>query len=150
MTAIRVATTIAAPPERVWEEIADISSHVRWMEDAVAIRFTSPAHDGVGATFDCDTRIGPLRLTDRMEVTAWDPPRVMGIRHVGLVGGSGRFLLEPVPTGTRFVWDEHLVFPLWMGGGAGGRLAAPVLARVWRGNLANLKTRVEQGPIPPV
>jgi uncharacterized protein YndB with AHSA1/START domain len=150
MTAIRVATTIAAPPDRVWAAIADISSHVRWMEDAVAIRFTSPSHAGKGATFDCDTRIGPLRLTDRMEVAEWDPPRVMGIRHVGVVTGSGRFHLEAVPGGTRFVWEEDLAFPLWMGGRAGGRVAAPVLRRVWRTNLANLKRMVEHGPTPPV
>ncbi|MCU1451058.1 MAG: hypothetical protein JWP02_3228 [Acidimicrobiales bacterium] len=150
MTAIRVATIIAAPPDRLWAEIADVASHVRWMEDAVAIRFTSSSHEGKGATFDCDTRIGPLRLTDRMEVTEWDPPRAMGIRHVGLVTGSGRFQLDAVTEGTRFVWREDLVFPLWMGGRAGGRAAAPVLARVWRKNLANLKRMVEHGPTPPV
>jgi hypothetical protein len=150
VVAIRVATTIEATPDRVWAEIVDIGSHVRWMEDAAAIRFTSAAHSGVGATFDCDTRIGPFRLTDRMEVTEWDPPRVMGIRHVGLVTGTGRFLVEPVPTGTRFVWEERLVFPLWMGRNAGGRVAAPVLARVWRRNLAALKALVEHRPTPPV
>ena len=85
MTSIRVEETILAPPEAVWAAIEDISTHVRWMEDAVAIRFTSTARTGVGVTFDCDTRIGPLRLTDRMAVTEWDPPRAMGIRHAGMV-----------------------------------------------------------------
>jgi uncharacterized protein YndB with AHSA1/START domain len=150
MTAIRVSTTIAAPPARVWAEIADIATHVRWMDDAVAIRFTSSSREGLGATFDCDTRIGPLRLTDRMEVTEWDPPRAMGIRHVGLVTGSGHFQLEPIAEGTRFVWEENLVFPLWMGGRAGGRAAAPLLERVWRTNLATLKGLVEHGPPSPV
>ena len=116
----------------------------------MAIRFTSPSRDGVGATFDCDTRIGPLRLTDRMEVTEWDPPRAMGIRHVGLVTGSGHFRLDAVPAGTRFGGEEELTFPMWMGGGAGGRAAAPVLGRVWRRNLANLKALVERDPTPPV
>src|SRR4051794_5804350 len=127
MTAIRVAETIGASPERVWAEICDIGSQTRWMEDAVAIRFTSAAHSGVGATFDCDTRIGPFRLTDRMEVTAWDPPRAMGIRHVGLVTGSGLFRLEAARggRGTLFTWEEDLRFPVWMGGAAGGAAAAP-------------------------
>jgi uncharacterized protein YndB with AHSA1/START domain len=146
VTAISVATTIAAPPERVWAEIEDIGSHVRWMEDAVAIRFTSEERAAVGTTFDCDTRIGLLRLTDRMEVTEWNPRRALGIRHVGVVTGSGRFLLEPVPGGTRFTWEEDLTFPPWMGGRVGGVLAAPVLRRVWARNLANLKRLVEQGP----
>ncbi len=145
MTAISVAQTIAAPPARVWAEIADIPSQTRWMEDAVAIRFTSSARSGVGATFDCDTKVGPFELTDRMEVTEWDPPRTMGIRHVGIVTGSGRFRLEPVADGTatRFTWQEELRFPLWMGGAAGGAAAAPLLRRVWARNLTNLKALVE-------
>jgi uncharacterized protein YndB with AHSA1/START domain len=145
VTQIRVATTIAAPPEQVWAAIEDISSHVRWMEDAVAIRFTSATRSGVGAAFDCDTKIGPFRLTDRMVVTDWDPPRAMGIRHAGVVTGIGRFVLAPVAGGTAFAWEEDLSFPAWMGGALGGAAAVPLLRRVWRRNLANLKSLVEGG-----
>jgi uncharacterized protein YndB with AHSA1/START domain len=145
VTQIRVATTIAAPPEKVWAAIEDISSHVRWMEDAVAIRFTSATRSGVGAAFDCDTKIGPFRLTDRMVVTDWDPPRAMGIRHAGVVTGIGRFVLAPVAGGTAFAWEEDLSFPAWMGGALGGAAAVPLLRRVWRRNLANLKSLVEGG-----
>jgi hypothetical protein len=127
----------------VWAAIEDISSHVRWMEDAVAIRFTSANHSGVGAAFDCDTRIGPFRLTDRMVVTEWDPPRALGIRHTGVVTGAGRFVLEPAGEGTLFAWEEQLAFPAWMGGRVGGAAAAPLLRAVWRRNLRNLKVLVE-------
>jgi uncharacterized protein YndB with AHSA1/START domain len=140
---IRVATTIASPPEEVWASVEDISSHVRWMEDAVAIRFTSVTRSGVGAAFDCDTRVGPFRLTDHMVVTEWDPPHVMGIRHTGVVTGVGRFVLAPAAGGTAFAWEEDLSFPAWMGGNVGGAAAAPLLRRVWRRNLANLKSLVE-------
>ena len=143
MTQIRVQETISAPPEAVWAAIEDISSHVRWMEDAVAIRFTSPTHSGVGAAFDCETRVGPLHLTDRMVVTEWDAPRALGIRHTGVVTGAGRFVLTPVGGGTAFAWEEQLTFPAWMGGRLGGAAVAPVLRRVWRRNLRNLKTLVE-------
>jgi hypothetical protein len=136
---------MAAAPEQVWRAIEDIESQTRWMEDAVAIRFTSPQRSGVGATFECDTRVGPLRMVDRMEVTEWERPRVLGILHKGIVTGRGRFLLEPVAAGTRFTWDEELDFPWWMGGAAGGAAAAPVLRRVWTRNLHTLKTLVE-GP----
>src|SRR5690348_5540731 len=131
MTAIRVEQTILASPEVVWAAISDISTHVRWMEDAVAIRFTSAAHSGVGATFDCETKLGPFRLTDRMVVTEWEPPRVLGIRHAGVVTGAGRFVLSPATAGTVFSWAEDLTFPLWMGAGLGGGAAAPMLRRVW-------------------
>jgi hypothetical protein len=146
MARIRVATTIDAPPKSVWASIRDIASHVGWMDDAVAIRFTSDSQDGVGTTFECDTRVGPFRLTDLMEVTEWDERRRMGIRHVGLVTGSGRFTLRKARGGrTRFTWDERLRFPWWMGGPLGGTLGAPVLKRIWRRNLRNLKRQVECG-----
>jgi len=145
MTAIRVEQTILAPPEAVWAAVEDVSTHVRWMEDAVAIRFTSAHHSGVGAAFDCDTKVGPFRLTDRMVVTEWDPPRTLGIRHAGVVRGSGRFVLTPDGGHTSFAWEEELQFPTWMGGAAGAAAAAPLLRRVWRRNLRNLKVLVEGG-----
>jgi hypothetical protein len=100
----------------------------------------------VGAAFDCDTRIGPFRLTDRMEVTEWRPRRSMGIRHVGLVTGSGRFTLRRRRRGrTRFSWEERLRFPWWMGGPVGGVVGGQVLRLVWKRNLRNLKRRLEAG-----
>lgn len=131
----------------MWAAIEDISTHVDWMEDAVAIRFTSKRRRGVGTTFDCDTRVGPLRLTDRMEITEWRSGRVMGIRHVGAVTGEGRFVLRRrLRGGTRFTWEERLVFPWWMGGPIGAAVGGHVVLRlVWRRNLGNLKRRVESG-----
>lgn len=150
MTRIRVSVLVEAPPRRVWRDVRDIASHVHWMHDAVAIRFTSRRRSGVGTTFDCDTRVGPLRMTDRMEVTEWRPRRSMGIRHVGVVTGEGRFVLRRAGVAgrrTRFSWDERLVFPWWAGGPLGGAVAGQVLRLVWRRNLRNLKRRVE-GALP--
>src|SRR5687767_2426528 len=99
MADIRVATIIDAPPAAVWAVVRDIARHVDWMRDAEEIRFTSTRHDGVGTTFDCATRIGPFRLTDRMEITEWVDEQVMGVRHVGVVTGTGRFTLHAVGNG---------------------------------------------------
>jgi hypothetical protein len=116
------------------------------MEDAVAIRITSSRRRGVGTTFDCDTRLGPFTLLDRMEITKWRPRRAMGVRHTGAVSGSGTFTLRSVGPGrTRFTWREQLKFPWWLGGGFGAVVGAEVLRAVWNRNLRNLKRLVEQG-----
>jgi hypothetical protein len=120
------------------------------MADAEAITFHSDQRQGVGTAFCTDTKVGPFRLRDQMEVTEWEPGRVMGIRHTGVVTGTGRFTLEAVacPAGgagehTRFTWDERLFFPSWMGGRLGGRAGGPVLTWIWRRNLAQLRRRFE-------
>jgi uncharacterized protein YndB with AHSA1/START domain len=146
VTRIRTATVIDARPEQVWAAVRDIASHPTWMRDAVAIRFRTDQRDGIGTVFDCDTRVGPLRMTDRMEVTEWDEGRVMGIAHQGVVTGRGRFTLDDVEAGrTRFTWDEELRFPWWAGGAVTARLARPVLQGIWRANLRRLKAVVEAG-----
>jgi len=143
---ITVAITIAAPAEAVWRVIEPIERHVEWMEDAVAIEFTSEQTRGVGTTFDCRTRVGPFSFTDQMIVTAWEPGHAMAIAHRGIVGGTGRFTLSPVDgpaSHTCFTWAEAIAFPWWLGGPAGARLARPVLAAIWRRNLRRLKTIAE-------
>jgi hypothetical protein len=145
MAGIRVGVTIDASPRVVWRSVEDIAGHVEWMHDAVAIRFTSARRAGVGTTFDCDTRVGPFELVDKMEITEWRPRKAMGVRHVGLVTGTGRFTLRALPGGrTRFTWREHLVFPWWMGGAFGAVVGGEVLRLIWRRNLRNLKQLVER------
>lgn len=142
MTRIRVETELTASPDEVWADVRNITSHVEWMHDAVQITFTGGQTEGVGTTFDCLTKVGPLTLNDQMEITSWIDAAEMGVRHVGLVTGEGVFTLTAVGRErTRFVWDETLQFPWWMGGPIGGVFGALALRRIWKRNLALLQTR---------
>ncbi len=142
MGRILVATDIDASPTQVWDDVRHIDRHVEWMHDAESIEFTSPDHSGVGTTFDCATKVGPLRLTDKMEITEWEPESVMGVRHVGLVEGTGRFTLTAnADGGTHFAWEEELRFPWWMGGPVGGVVGGQILKLIWKRNLKLLAAR---------
>jgi uncharacterized protein YndB with AHSA1/START domain len=139
---IRVATILDAPPEVVWADVQDIASHAEWMADAVRIRFLTAQRSGVGTRFECDTKIGPFRLMDVMEITEWSPGKAMGVTHTGLVTGTGRFTLKKARGGrTQFQWREKLRFPIWMGGPLGAFASKPLLTWVWRRNLRNLQGR---------
>jgi len=130
----------------VWTVIEPVEDHVDWMHDAVAIRFQSDQRRGVGTAFLCDTKVGPIKLVDHMEITEWVPHRAMGVRHVGIVTGTGRFTLTPIDLGrrTRFSWDESLIFPWWLGGALGALIGGRVVLRtIWRRNLRALQKIVE-------
>jgi hypothetical protein len=143
--AVVVSTTIERSRHDVWADVRDISSHVSWMQDATEIRFLTDHVEGRGTRFECDTTVGPFKLTDVMEITEWVDARRMGVRHVGLVEGSGVFILEDLGSDrTEFRWEEDLVFPWFMGGQIGAFFARPILRLIWKRNLARLKSRVEE------
>ena len=145
MPRIHVAVEIDATPEQVWAELQQIDRHVEWMQEAVAIRFIGEQRSDVGTEFFCDTKVGPFKLADRMEITVWKPAMSMGVRHVGAVGGDGVFTLTAIEASrTHFAWDERLQFPWWLGGGVGASVAGRiVLGPIWKRNLRALKTQIE-------
>jgi len=144
MAHISLSIMIDAPPAAVWASVSDLASHTEWMQDAVAIRFVSDATTGAGVVMDCDTKIGPFRVTDRLVVTEWEEGRVIAIRHEGAVTGTGRFLLATAgPERTLFSWTEDLRFPWWMGGPAGAGAARPALIWTWRRSLAALRAHIQ-------
>ncbi len=144
MGRIRVSTVINAAPATVWDEVRHIDRHVEWMADAESIRFTGDQTDGAGTRFDCVTKVGPIRLTDKMLITEWQPGKRMGVRHEGLVTGTGFFTLARIRRDrTRFTWEEQLVFPWWMGGPVGGVVGGQIMRIIWKKNLRVLKVLVE-------
>jgi uncharacterized protein YndB with AHSA1/START domain len=147
VTRLRVSADYDAPPSAVWAAVEEVDTHVDWMADAETIRFLTEQTEGVGTRFECLTRVGPIGLTDRMEITEWVPERTMGVRHTGVVTGAGRFTITPLDDGrrSRFAWDEELTFPWWLGGAVGAAVGGrTVLRRIWTGNLERLRPIVER------
>ena len=148
MAAITVETELDAPPDVVWSDIRNIASHSEWMHDAESIWFTSQGREGVGTTFEAETRIGPIQLTDVMEITEWVENETMGVRHSGVVTGVGAFSLSPLPGDrTLFRWAEELKFPWWLGGPAGEPFGSIILKLIWKRNLQNLSGRYRRGQV---
>ena len=98
-----------------------------------------------GLELDVKTRIfGLLPLvTDRMRVTAWEPPRRMAIEHLGVVHGPAEWRLESLGPRTRFTWTEDV----HMRPGAIGDLALaiywPFQRMLFRRSMRNVKRLAE-------
>ena len=142
---IRVSVDIAAPVQKVWDVVEPVERHIDWMADAVAIRFQTEQTRGAGTTFFCDTKVGPIKLVDVMTITAWEPGKVMGVKHTGVVTGTGEFTLDAIDAShTRFTWTESLTFPWWLGGPIGAYVGGQIVMKaIWRRNLRELKKLVE-------
>ena len=142
---IRVSVDIAASVQKVWDIVEPVERHIDWMADAVAIRFQTEQTRGTGTTFFCDTKVGPIKLVDVMTITAWEPGKVMGVKHTGVVTGTGEFTLEAIDAShTRFTWTESLTFPWWLGGPLGAFVGGQIVMKaIWRRNLRELKKLVE-------
>jgi len=146
MARVRCEVEIDATPDEVWEQIADISTHTDWMRDAHEIRFLGEQTSGVGTRYECVTKIGPITLTDIMEIIDWRPGVAMGVRHEGVVTGAGLFTLTPIDLDrrTRFAWTEELRFPWWLAGPLGATVGGhTVLSSIWNRNLRDLKAKIE-------
>ncbi len=151
MSDVTVSIDLDASPAEVWKIVEPVERHVDWMADAVAIRFETEQTRGVGTRFLCDTKVGPIKLTDHMEITEWTPATAtqdgaMGVRHTGIVTGRGVFSIEPLAGGqrTKFTWSEDLTFPWYLGGRLGEIIGGRfVLGFIWKRNLRALKTLVD-------
>lgn len=143
MSPLVVSVLVRAPLAVVWEAVADLGSHPRWMTDAESLEFLGDVRSGVGTRMLVETRIGPLRTRDVIEVTGWEPGQRITVVHRGAISGEGVLQLDAMAGGTRLKWSERLRFPWWWGGALTALLARPVLRWVWRRNLRRFERLVE-------
>jgi carbon monoxide dehydrogenase subunit G len=136
---------VAAPPEAVFQAVAD------WERQSDWVAFTTVTAEGgphrVGERLLAVTKVAGVGFSDPMEVTRWEPPRRVDVRHLGRVlRGTGTFLVEPAPGGAWFVWSEDLDLPLGVAGRFGFAVVGPAFRRMLRRSLRRLARMVEADP----
>ena len=140
--ALKMAITIDAPIEAVWELVADVERQPLWMHDMKSVRLLTPDRVGIGTRGEADVRIFMVGVVDTIEIDQYDPPVSFGIRHVGVFSGSGRIALEGLDARRTLVrWDERLVPPLFPN--LGQLALKPILGASFQADLERLKEMVE-------
>jgi len=143
---VRVSATgtLPAPPDRVWDVLADWERQADWMPDVAWMRIVGTER-GLGARLDVRTKVlGIPATTDVMVVTGWDPPRRMEVEHRGMVTGWGEWLLEPRSGGTRLTWGEELRMPAGPAGEAALRAYSPIQRGNMRRSIRSLALLLER------
>jgi hypothetical protein len=142
---VSAQTELGLPLGEAWRRLLAWEDQITWIGDAVSVRVLTSHRGGVGVIVAVRTRVlGVALLTDRLEVTVWDPPRRLVMAHRGPVRGVGEWLLQPVGGGTRFIWTEDLALPVPILGELLLLMYRPFMHRLMRGSLSNLKRMVDQ------
>jgi hypothetical protein len=99
--------------EATWAAATDWEGQRHWV---LGSRVRPLRNDGreVGGTVVALTGYGPLTITDPMEITVWDPPRSVTLRHTGkLVTGTATYTVSAIGEHrSRVTWSEDLTAPL--------------------------------------
>jgi len=142
---VSARTDLPVTAEEAWRRVLAWEDQIAWIEDAVSVRVLTSHRGGVGVIVAVRTRVlGVPLITDRLEVTVWDPPRRLVMAHRGLVRGVGEWLFQPVGGGTRFTWTEDLALPVPILGVLLLLMYRPFMHRLMRSSLSNLNRMVHQ------
>ena len=138
---------VDAPPEVVFAALTDWETQGQWML-GTRVWSEGPA-SGVGARINAFTGMGRVGFLDTMEITEWEPPRLVRVLHTGrVVRGPGIFEVLALPRGrSRFVWREELDLPLGAVGRMGFTLVGPAFAAGVVRSLRRFPDLVESGQL---
>jgi uncharacterized protein YndB with AHSA1/START domain/quercetin dioxygenase-like cupin family protein len=120
---------VAAPPEAVFDAIADARTYPRWWRPVyIDVDADGPAELGKQSRQHFKGRL-PYHLNTRSTVTAIDPPRSVTAEVDGDLRGTGTWTLTSTASGThvRFDWQVHADRKLL-------KLLTPLLRPVFRWN----------------
>ena len=142
---VEADVVLGVPPAEAWIRLLDWERQADWMRDADRVEVLTSHRQGAGVRVAVKTRVLGIPLfTERLEVTAWEPPRRIELAHRSLVRGRGEWRLEPVDGGarTRFTWSEDLSLGVPVLGPILLACYRPFMRWLMRGSLGNLQRRL--------
>jgi uncharacterized protein YndB with AHSA1/START domain len=127
---------VPATPQVVWELLTDWERLGDWMLEASDFVVLSDQRTGVGVRARATVRIAGITTRDEIVVTGWEPPRRLGLEHLGWVKGVGEMHLTPIGEDrTHVFWREELRPPVGFLGAFGMTAFRPLLKRTFRRDL---------------
>jgi uncharacterized membrane protein len=141
----RAAIDVAAPPEVVWEFVADPRHYLHFMSGVTRWEVSGERSQGAGARYRMLMRVGSAEVGGLIEVVEFEPGRELAWTSVTGIDQRGRWRL-------RTVSRERTRVELRISYGVAGsgllgwlaeRVAAPTVSGHLRRTLEQLKRQVE-------
>lgn len=136
---------ISAPPQAVWDYLADPENYLRFMSGVTRWEVRSEQRSGLGARYRMLIRVGAAEVGGLIEMVEWAEPRDMAWASVLGVDQRGRWRIRELPddcTRVEFRFAYGVAgsgIPGWIS----EMVAAPTLGRHLRRSLHQLKRQVE-------
>jgi uncharacterized membrane protein len=136
---------VSAPPQDVWDYIAEPENYLRFMSGVTRWEVEGDERSGLGARYRMLIRVGAAEIGGLIEIVEWRPPRDMAWNSITGIDQRGRWRLRAVGKNRTRV-EFRLAYGV-AGGGITGWLselvAAPTMGRHVRRSLHQLKREVE-------
>lgn len=91
---------ILAPPEKVFEILADLRARAQFMADLETWEHLQGPSAGEGGQYRLRQRIGPVALISYVQVVDWKPPTLFGWTSLRGLRTWGRFTVKPTERGS--------------------------------------------------
>jgi carbon monoxide dehydrogenase subunit G len=139
------STLVAAPPETVWNYLADPENYLRFMSGITHWEVVGERVNGLGARYRILLRIGAAEVGGLIEMVEWNEPFDIAWHSVTGVDHRGRWRIREQGEGRSKI-EFRFAYGV-VGGGIAGLItefaAALTVRRHMRRTLRDLKRQVE-------
>ena len=136
---------ISAPPQTVWDYLADPENYLRFMSGITHWEVVGERANGLGARYRILVRVGAAEIGGLIEIVEWNEPYDQAWHSVTGVDQRGRWRIREHDDGRSKV-EFRFAYGV-VGGGIAGLItefaSAPAVRRQMRRTLAQLKRQVE-------
>jgi uncharacterized membrane protein len=142
---INESVVISAPPQTVWDYLADPENYLRFMSGITHWEVKGEVANGLGARYRILIRVGAAEVGGLIEMVEWTEPYDIAWHSVTGVDQRGRWRIRERDDGRSKV-EFRFAYGV-VGGGIAGLIsefmAAPTVRRQMRRTLQQLKRQVE-------
>jgi uncharacterized protein YndB with AHSA1/START domain len=143
---VRQSVEIAAPPERIWPLLVEPDNVLKWYPTLRRFEYEDAGQRGPGARVYAEEKASGMLMKLHFVVTDWVEDRMVSLHMVsgtGVKGYDQSWRVEPVPTGSRFTFEEHVELPYGVLGSLLGRVGQRSSEGHVREMLAKMKVLAE-------
>ena len=109
MVDITVSGIVRAEPEKVFAFLADLENWPRWQSDMQTTKLEDGTRGQVGARYRYVSNAMGQTFDSTVRLAKVDAPREVAFEGewTGMIRPSGRYVIEPVPGGSRVTLNPH-------------------------------------------